>query len=257
MTPLSTGFEPQKHARLCGVVYLAVILVALFGEMYARGTLIRWGDPALTAERIASAEGFFRLGIAGEVLTCVGDLAVAWLLYLLLRPINSRLALVGLLMRVVFVAVYAVIKLFEIGALVALDDSGAWTGLTTPQLQDLAYVFLRVHSLGYGVSLLFFGVCCSIYGFLIRRSGYIPWGFGLLLEIAGIGYMLFSVAQMLDPSFAAQYLFPWLILPAFPAELGLALWLAIRGVDLAKWRSQLQSTGRVEDPTAPEFSTLP
>ncbi len=241
MTHSDHDFSPTKYARICGFIYLCVILIALFGEMYTRGTLIRWGEPTLTAERLVASEGVFRLGIAGEILTCVGDLAVAWLLYLLLRPVHSHLALLGLLVRVVFVAVYAVIKLFEIGALVALENPGPWVELTSQQLHDIAYLFLRLHGLGYGVSLLFFGACCSIYGLLIRRSGFVPWGFGLLLEIAGAGYILFSLIQMLNPSFAATYLFPWLMLPAFPAEVGLAFWLTAKGISPETWQSRPQS----------------
>ena len=34
---------------------------------------------------------------------------------------------------------------------------------------------------------------------------------------------------------AARVLFPWLGLPAFIAELWLALWLAVKGVSLPRW----------------------
>jgi hypothetical protein len=49
------------------------------------------------------------------------------------------------------------------------------------------------------------------------------------------------VAQILAPSFAANYLFPWLMLPAFPAELGLALWLTVKGVNVPKWQERAQA----------------
>jgi hypothetical protein len=89
------------------------------------------------------------------------------------------------------------------------------------QLHDLAYVSLRVHGLGYGASLLFFDCCCVLFGYLIYQSGYLPRILGALLEIEGVGYVVFSLAQILAPAFAAKYLFPWIMLPAFPAELGL------------------------------------
>jgi hypothetical protein len=108
-------------------------------------------------------------------------------------------------------------------------------------LADLAFVALRVHGLGYGVSLLFFGFCCILFGYLIRNSRYLPKILGTLLVIGGIGYILFSLAQILAPSFAANYLFPWLMLPAFPAELGLALWLTVKGVNVAKWKQRAQA----------------
>jgi len=141
--------------------------------------------------------------------------------------------------RLTFVAVYSVAKLFEIAALVALGGTGILKAFTPPQLHDLAYLSLRVHSLGYGASLLFFGFCCILFGYLIYRSGYLPRTLGVLLVIGVWGYVAFSLAQMLTPAFAGRFLFPWLMLPAFPAELGLCLWLLVKGVDLPKWRDRL------------------
>jgi hypothetical protein len=63
---------------------------------------------------------------------------------------------------------------------------------------------------------------------------------GVLLVIGGVGYVIFSLAQMLAPAFAARLLFPWIMLPAFPAELGLALWLLVKGVDVPKWEERAQ-----------------
>jgi nitrate/nitrite transporter NarK len=97
-----------------------------------------------------------------------------------------------------------------------------------------------VHSLGYGASLLFFGVCCILFGHLIQRSGYLPRIIGILLAIAGFGYVGFSVAQMLSPAFAARALFPWVFPMAFVAELALCLWLMFKGVDIARWAERTQ-----------------
>jgi hypothetical protein len=80
-----------------------------------------------------------------------------------------------------------------------------------------------------------------LFGYLIRNSLYLPRILGTLLVIGGMGYILFSLAQILAPSFAANYLFPWLMLPAFPAELGLALWLTVKGVNVAKWKERAQA----------------
>ena len=52
-------------------------------------------------------------------------------------------------------------------------------------------------------------------------------------------HVAFSLAQMLAPAFTGRFLFPWLMLPAFPAELGLCLWLLVKGVDLPKWQERL------------------
>lgn len=98
-----------------------------------------------------------------------------------------------------------------------------------------------MHGLGYGLSLLFFGVCCVLFGHLIRKSGYLPAILGVLLVIGGVGYVAFSLAQMVAPAFASRVLFPWIMLPAFPAELGLALWLLVKRVNVPRWEERARA----------------
>jgi hypothetical protein len=233
--------SPQTYARIGGSLYLFIIVAALFAEAYVRGSLLVPRDPIATAGNILGSETLFRVGLAGELLTCVCDVTVTLILYVLLKPVSRNLALLAAFFRLTFVAVYSVAKLFEIAALAALDGADYLKGFDAQQLDDLAFVALRVHGLGYGVSLLFFGFCSVLFGYLIRKSLYLPGILGTLLMIGGLGYILFSVAQILAPSFAAHYLFPWLMLPAFPAELGLALWLTVKGVDVPKWQERAQA----------------
>lgn len=235
MTSHIDEVSPGKYARIGGLLYLFILVAAGFGELFVRNRLIVWGDAAATASNILSSETLFRVGLVGEMLTCVCDVALALILYVLLRPVSKNLALLAAFFRLTFVGIYGVTKLFEIAALVALRDGGSLKGLGSAPLHDLAYVSLRVHSLGYGASLLFFGVCCILFGHLIERSGYLPRLIGIALAIAGCGYVAFSVAQMLAPAFAARVLFPWVFPAAFLAESALCLWLLWKGVDLSKW----------------------
>jgi Domain of unknown function (DUF4386) len=240
MTTLVRETSPQAYARIGGILYLFIIVAAGFGELFVRGNLIVWGDAAATANNILGSETLFRVGLAGEMLTCVCDVALAMILYVLLKPVSRNLALLAAFFRVVFVGIYGVTKLFEIAALVALGDAGHLKAFDPQQLHDMAYILLKVHSYGYGVSFLFFGFCCVLFGYLIRNSGYLPRIIGVLLVVGGLGYIVFSLAQMLAPAFAARFLFPWIILPAFLGELGLALWLTVKGVDLPKWEERVQ-----------------
>jgi len=233
--------SPQAYARAGGVLYLFIIVAALFAEAFVRGRLIVSHDPAATAANLLGSETLFRAGLAGEMLTCGCDVALALIFYVLLRPVSRNLALLGAFFRVTYVGIYGVAKLFEIAALAALGRADYLKAFDPQQLHALAYMSLRVHSLGYGASLLFFGFCCILFGHLIYRSVYLPRTLGILLVIGGWGYVLFSLAQMLAPDFAGQWLFPWLMLPAFPAELGLALWLLVKGVDVQRWEERALS----------------
>jgi hypothetical protein len=87
--------SPQKYARIGGLLYLFIIVAAGFGELFVRNRLIVWGDAAATANNILSSETLFRVGLVGEMLTCVCDVALALILYVLLRPVSKNLALLA------------------------------------------------------------------------------------------------------------------------------------------------------------------
>jgi hypothetical protein len=232
--------SPQTYARVGGSLYLFIIVAAGFGEIFVRNRLIVWGDAAATASNILGSETLFRVGLVGELLTCVCDVALAMILYVLLRPVSRNLALLAAFFRLTFVGIYGVTKLFEIAALVALGGGDHLGALAPAQVHELAYLALRVHSLGYGASLLFFGACCILFGHLIHRSGYLPRIIGILVAIAGYGYVAFSVAQVLSPAFAARALFPFIFSMAFVSESALCLWLLVKGVDAARWNESTQ-----------------
>lgn len=235
--------SPQRYARIGGLLYVIILVGASFGELFVRNRLIVWRDPAATANNVLSSETLFRAGLAGEMLTIACDVALALILYVLLEPVSKNVALLGAFFRLTFDAIYGVAKLFEIAALVALNGSGHLSVLEPRQLHELAYISLRVHSLGYGASLLFFGFCCVLFGHLIHRSGYLPRIIGILLAIAGYGYVVFSIGQLLAPAFAGRFLFSPIFLLAFVAETALALWLLVKGVDIAKWEERIRFEG--------------
>jgi Domain of unknown function (DUF4386) len=92
------------------------------------------------------------------------------------------------------------------------------------------------------MGLIFFGFACLINGNLILTSGYLPKILGILIQIAGICYLLNSFAMILSPSLA-NFLFPAILIPPFVGELSVSCWLLIKGVNLAKWKE------RVEEPS--------
>jgi hypothetical protein len=56
------------------------------------------------------------------------------------------------------------------------------------------------------------------------------------MQVAGVCYVTNSFALVLNPPLASA-LFPFILLPPFVAELSLALWLLVKGVDVTKWHT--------------------
>jgi len=236
LTTDSTSFSPQKYARIGGVIYLIIIITGIFGEAFVRNTLIVSGDPATTAHNIVSSELLWRLGIFADLIMQLCDLPLILILYLLLKPVNKNLALLNLLFNVIQTAVLVVNKLMLLSALFYLEDAVYLKAFGPQQLQTLTYLAIRLHGYGFGVGLIFFGFVCLLEGYLIFKSGYFPKVLGLMMQVAGVCYLINSFALILFPSLADR-LFPVILIPPFVAELSLALWLLVKGVDLPKWQS--------------------
>ena len=242
MTDRTTKTSPKLQARIGGFLYLIIIAAGMFSEGYVRGTLIVSGDAAATAHNILASENLYRLGGAAEFLTLFCDITVALILYNLLKPVNQSLALLAAFFRLVFSSVYATLSLAHFAPLVLLGGGGFLAAFTAQQLQALAMLSLKLHSLGYNISLVFFGVHCVLIGILISGSNFLPRIIGVMLAIAGVCYLANSFANFISPPFAAS-LFPYILLPGFVAELSLALWLFVVGLNVSKWES-LAGTAR-------------
>jgi hypothetical protein len=230
--------SPQFYARTGGVLYLLNILFGIFGEAVVRGSLIVPGDAAATAARIAANESLWRCGLAAEFLALVCAIGIAMIYFFLLRPVSKELNMLATFLRLISIAVQAVAVLNLVTALFPLGNSAVLRAFTPAQRYAMTNFAIRAHGQGFGAALLILGFCFVVHGYLIFRSGFLPRVLGVLIEIAGVCYLTNSFAMLVAPAFQGN-IFPFILLPAFVAELSLCLWLIIKGVNVAKWNERL------------------
>ena len=177
------------------------------------------------------------MGIAGDLMMHICDAILMLVFYVLLRPVNRHLALLVVLFNLIQTAVLVANKMNLLMPLFLLGNAGYLKAFTQDQLQALSYLSVKAHGYGFGIGLIFFGFLCLIEGYLIYRSGFLPKTIGVLMEIAGICYLLNSFALILAPALADK-IFPAVLVPPFIAELSLCLWLLIKGVNVFKWKEK-------------------
>lgn len=232
------GTSINKIARIGGLLYLVIIAAGFYGEMVVRSKLIVSGDAAATANNIIASQLLWRSGIAADLLMHICDIPLMLIFYVLLKPVNKNLALMALLFNIVQTAVLVANKLTLVVALFPLSSSTEYLkSFDAQQLYTLAYLSIKAHGYGFGVGLIFFGFTCIIMGTLIFKSDYLPKAIGVLMQIAGVCYLVNSFALILAPS-VADTIFPFILLPPFIAELSLCLWLIFKGVKLPAWEKQ-------------------
>jgi hypothetical protein len=230
----SSGISPRRLARIGGVLYLIIIIAGMHGELFVRGALVVSGNAAATANNIIASRELWRTGIAGDLVMHICDVGLMLIFFWLLRPVSWHLAMLALLFNLVQTCVLVANKLNLLLPLFFLGDAAYLSAFTVEQRQALAYVALRTHDYGFGVGLIFFGMTCIFLGTLIVRSGFLPKFLGLLMQLAGVAYLVNSFTLILYPPLAAR-LFPFILLPPFIGELSLALWMLVKGVDEQTW----------------------
>jgi hypothetical protein len=232
--------SPQSLARIAGLLYLAIIVLGLSGELAVRSTLIVPGDAAATAARITTSEGLFRLGFLADSVMFLCDVALGVLLYLLLRPVSKTVSLMAMCFRLTQAAVIAANLSNYYAASIVLHGSEYASTLEASQQQALAALFLGLHSHGYDIGLLSFGVSCLLAGYLVYRSGYLPKFLGVLLVAAGVTYLVASYTRFLFPQYVESITPIYAV--AVLAEVSMCLWLLIKGVNAQGWRGAVSGS---------------
>lgn len=228
------NFSPNTWARAGGVAYLIIIVLGFAGEMLIRNKLIVSGNAGATAQNILMHPLLWRLGIAGDITMHICDAIVGVVYYMLLKPVNRNLALMALFLGLVQTAVLVANKMNLVMPLLLLGNGAYLKALDQHQIEAFSYLAIKAHGYGFGIGLIFFGCECLLDGWLIVKSGYFPRALGILVQIAGLCYLVNSFALLLSPALA-DAIFPAILLPPFIGELSMAIWLLVKGVNLAKW----------------------
>lgn len=232
---------PQVAARIAGFLYLLVIAGGIFAQVFVRERLIVAGDATATADNLLQHATLYRMGFGVHLFYLLCAIALAVILYDMLRRVYAGLALLALCFDMAAITVEGIHLLHHLAPLLLLTDSGL-AGMAPEQLHAMAYAQARLFAFGFGISLVFFGAFCVVAGVLIYRSRFLPRTLGVMMGIAGLCYLINSFALFLAPPLASL-LFPWILMPCLLAELSLALWLLLKGIDVAKLDASLSMPG--------------
>ncbi len=229
----TTTPSPNTYARIAAVLYLIIIGAGIAAQFFVRGSLIVPGDAAATAQAITASESLFRLGIAGDLVMIAADIALALVFYILFRPVSHALSLLAAFFRLVQAAILGINLLNLLLVLKLLGGADYLAVFGADQLAAQALLYAEAHGMGYSLGLVFFGLNCLVFGYLVIKSRYVPRILGFLLIFAGAGYLVDCFAGFLLPDTYAAYadVFALVVfLPAIVGELALCLWLLIKGV---------------------------
>lgn len=211
-------------ARLAGFFYAVIILCGIWSEVAVRAAVIVPGNDGATAANVLAAPGLLRLSFFADTIMAIADVALAVLLFALLRPAGPVLSLAAMVFRLVQAAAISGAILLQYGGLLWLEHGGS---------AEFAGLLFAMQAHGYDLGLIFFGVNCLLVAGLLVRSSFFPDWLGWLIVAAGLVYLLGSILRFTLPGvwqgFQAFYAAPLI------SELAFCGYLLIRGVDAAAW----------------------
>ena len=143
----------------------------------------------------------FAGGIAAGIIEALSMVAVTLLLYVVLKPANRELSLLAASLNLV--------------------------GLTLEAFQW--------QPLGVGVGMVLHGVYWLLIGYLIFRSTFLPRILGVLMAIAGVGWLTFLSTPL------ANRLSPYNVACGVLGEGLVMLWLLVMGVNVPRWKEQVNA----------------
>ena len=218
------GLTLRQAALVAGFGLLIMVVAAPFAEFFVYAKLVVSGDIEKTVQNIQANGGLLVAGIFAFLITFILDVIVAWALYVLLAPVNRSLSLLTAWFRLVYTAIALVglLKLVTVYRMLNTPDYLILFG--SDQLHAQVKLLLGSFRYDWSMGLILFGIHLVLLAYLVYRSGYIPRILGILLAIAGVGWVIHELGPYLFPDADLGFLFI-----TFFGELIFMAWLLIRG----------------------------
>jgi hypothetical protein len=221
--------SPSKTARIAGILYLGMMPLAIF-TLWVRASVGVPGDAAATARNVRASEDWLRVAIVTWLASQTLFIFLLLALYKLVAPVNRAHASLMVVLGLAGVPIAFLNEIFQFAALVLVSGADYLEPFGAAQRDASVMLLLRLHDHGLYIAHVFWGLWLLPLGGLVFRSGFLPQILGVLLIVAGAGYLVDFLRYVLVPDVeltVTQF--------TFIGELLLPLWLVVRGVDTRRW----------------------
>lgn len=205
-----------------------MFFLGIFAELVVRGQLIKWDDPILTLRNVQGSLVLFESGIFAFIVIIILDVILALSFYALFNSLDKIIGLLMASLRLLYVATkgFALVGLFLARDIYLVKVNIG--GIDAYAIQ--AMQFLKMHQYGFGVGLLFFGLHLIFLAILLLKVKAIPKIITWTLFVAGIGYILNSLASLFatNSDFLKIGIIILFIIPMTFSELLFGIWLWVK-----------------------------
>jgi hypothetical protein len=216
--PVSTS------AIIAGIGLLVMAIIAPIANFSILQRLVVPDDAARTFSNIAASEGQFRLGIILFLATAILDIIVAWALYVFLKHVNKSVSLLAGWFRIIYAAMLGIVSYYLINVIQLISGAGYLSAFEPNQLQAQVMLSVNNFTQGWNFALTIFGIHLVLLGYLLFKAGYMKKILGILVLIAGLGYMTDGIGKVFTSNYTMT-----ISAYTFVGEVVLIFWLLIAG----------------------------
>ncbi len=207
------------NAILTGYSLILMAVVAGFSIGYAFPKFFDVNQLEITQSNLSGNLQLYLSMLIGIVLIIILDILVSWTIYQFFKNDNKKVAIMSFILRIIYAAIFGVATYFLFANLGPVNNNEL--------LNSNFNSFKTVWSSG----LIVFGLHLLTLGILMKVHGNIPKVLWILTLIAGISYVVVHILKLMLPQLSefTEKLNNILALPMALGELGLAIWLIIKG----------------------------
>jgi len=216
-----------KVAGFSGVFAMAIVVFANYALL---NPLIVPGNAAETARHIAAHETQVRVIVTCFLTYSASVIVLLAALYVILKPVNRGLALVGALFRFVFASLWLLTTLNLLSAMRLLGSASYLQVFEADRLQALARLSLAANFDDYYVGLPFFGLAATVCAYLWLKSNYIPKGLAVFGVISSAWCVICAFVFLIFPQFNKIVNDYWFDSPMAIFEMAVSFWLLFKGL---------------------------
>jgi hypothetical protein len=191
----------KKEARLAGMLYLLIAVIAPFSLAYVPGEVASMAGT--TAAKIRASHDVLTMSVSSVLAYQTVEVFITLALYHAFKGVDKSLALMMLILGLLPLPIVFLNELTMLGA-INLATSTPELAAIAPAVRDgLAGFLYELHYQGLSIAGIFWGLWLLPLGTLIIRSIYLPKWLGISVIIGGLGYVLRTLANLTFPAFLA------------------------------------------------------
>jgi hypothetical protein len=220
----------QTAAKIAGISFLLSMVIVVLANYLLLSPLVVPRDATETARNIVAHPTQFRIAVTGFLFYSLNSIVLLAALYVVFKPINQGLALLGSLFRLVFAMLWLLSCLNLLSALRLVTGAGYLQTFEPERLQVLARVNIAGTFDDYYVGLPFFGLAATVWAWLWLKSGYIPRKLSIFGVIASAWCVFSAFVFLIFPGFQKPVNPYWFDSPMALFELIVGVWLLLKGL---------------------------